>query len=169
MFVEETQYYILSVFYSFRDYTVPSMKRKRTRFTQCMTLLRSDRLKPPRRPSVMWVNHCRLVYSSLLCSSFYYLIFEPLKKQSVKETTSNSWIPQLKISHSHADSQQVCYKEKYYNSRGTLLPMPFTPELMHFAHVNEINSDVCYVYFLQIFMSLCSFGFIFNILFTGSW
>lgn len=37
---------------------------------------------------------------------------------------------------------QLCYKEKYYNSRGTLLPMPITPELMHCFHVNEINSDV---------------------------
>ncbi|KAG7331128.1 hypothetical protein KOW79_005097 [Hemibagrus wyckioides] len=38
----------------------------------------------------------------------------------------------------------VCYKEKYYNSRGTLLPMPITPELLHCAHVNQINSDLKY-------------------------
>lgn len=37
---------------------------------------------------------------------------------------------------------QLCYKEKYYNSRGTLLPMPITPQLMHCFHVNELNSNV---------------------------
>ncbi|TSM68907.1 Nebulin [Bagarius yarrelli] len=53
----------------------------------------------------------------------------------------------------------VCYKEKYYNSRGTLLPMPFTPQLMHCAHVNQINSDLKYKEDLQWLRGIGCFMF----------
>ncbi len=39
-------------------------------------------------------------------------------------------------------SSQLCYKEKYYNSRGQLISLPITPQLMHCYHVNEITSEV---------------------------
>ncbi|XP_015251989.1 PREDICTED: nebulin isoform X16 [Cyprinodon variegatus] len=38
----------------------------------------------------------------------------------------------------------ICYKEKYYNSRGQYISMPITPQLMHCHHVNEITSELRY-------------------------
>lgn len=41
-----------------------------------------------------------------------------------------------------SSSLKICYKEKYYNSRGQYISMPITPQLMHCHHVNEITSEV---------------------------
>lgn len=39
-------------------------------------------------------------------------------------------------------SSQLWYKEKYNNTRGQLISLPITPELMHCYHVNDITSEV---------------------------
>ncbi|MEQ2259991.1 hypothetical protein XENORESO_017361 [Xenotaenia resolanae] len=46
--------------------------------------------------------------------------------------------------HTIYDTPDLCYKEKYYNSRGQLISMPITPQLMHCRHVNDITSELRY-------------------------
>uniref|UniRef100_A0A8B9LD87 Nebulin n=1 Tax=Astyanax mexicanus TaxID=7994 RepID=A0A8B9LD87_ASTMX len=56
-------------------------------------------------------------------------------------------------------TQEAISDEKYYSSRGTLLPMPITPQLMHCFHVNELNSDLKYKEDLQWLRGIGCFVF----------
>lgn len=47
-------------------------------------------------------------------------------------------------------SVQLCYKEKYNDSKGHYISLPITPQLLHCYHVNDITSEVNVLLFSKI-------------------
>ncbi|XP_070693824.1 nebulin isoform X2 [Pempheris klunzingeri] len=63
-------------------------------------------------------------------------------KDKIHTTYDTPDIKQVKMNQENLSD--LCYREKYYNSRGQLISMPITPQLMHCYHVNEITSELKY-------------------------
>ncbi|KAM6934568.1 uncharacterized protein FYW49_000844 [Xenentodon cancila] len=64
------------------------------------------------------------------------------QKDKIHTTYDTPDIKQVELNQEHLSD--LCYKEKLYNSRGQLISLPITPELMHCYHVNDITGELKY-------------------------
>uniref|UniRef100_A0A3Q1HC41 SH3 domain-containing protein n=1 Tax=Anabas testudineus TaxID=64144 RepID=A0A3Q1HC41_ANATE len=65
-------------------------------------------------------------------------------KDKIHTTYDTPDIKQVKMNQAHLKYVLFMQHLKYYNSRGQLISMPITPELMHCYHVNHICSELKY-------------------------
>ncbi|KAG7502438.1 nebulin isoform X4 [Solea senegalensis] len=63
-------------------------------------------------------------------------------KDKIHTTYDTPDIKQVKMNQSHLSD--LWYHEKYNNSKGQLISLPITPQLLHCHHVNEITSELKY-------------------------
>ncbi|CAB1347036.1 unnamed protein product [Coregonus sp. 'balchen'] len=63
-------------------------------------------------------------------------------KDKIHSTYDTPEIRQVKMTQEAVSD--LCYKEKYFANRGTMIPMGITPQMIHCNHVNEITSDLRY-------------------------